>query len=339
MSLLFCDGFDNYDTLADFWDLSPGDANIRIPAAHARTGLGALQINSGGFGPGRSIPHSTDILFATNWYTDLLPGPCMSFLNTDADTGFNATVFWINVLNDGNIQAYWHPSGGGFELGRTSTPGLVVPNTFVSIACRAFCSYTAGSLKVWVNGVLVLNLVNVRTAYAALFQYYNGVRLLGPGGLPTLYHDDVYCLDCSTPPNDDFEGALRIYALPPTANAGVTWTPNAGTNWSNVSEVPPDGDTSYNSSGNVGDQDQYVYPIGGVPANCSIPFVQHELDLKVDSGSRSVGSVINGTAVQGAIGLSSGYHIYPTPYDVNPSTGVAFVPADFPVNAGPKVTA
>jgi hypothetical protein len=119
----------------------------------------------------------------------------------------------------------------------------------------------------------------------------------------------------------------------------LAWIPLTSTNWVEVSENPPDGDTSYNSSGNIGDVDQYLYPMAGVPANSQIFFITHELDMKVDSGARSVTSDVAGVPNATSYALTSNYHIYCTPYDVNPATTKAFVAADFPLKAGPKVTA
>jgi hypothetical protein len=224
----------------------------------------------------------------------------------------------------------------------TSVPGLVTFNSYNAIAIRVLMDINGnGIVQVWCNGVRVINATGLLTYGGAGLNYINMVELMGPGGNGfTCYHDDVYVLDVSAAPNNTYLGALRLYALPPTANgAPVAWTPLAGANWSEVNEVPPDGDTSYNSSGNVGDIDQYLYPLTGPPANSSIKFVQHELDMEVDSGSRSVASDVAGVVNAAATALTNGYHIYPTPYDTNPATGVAWVAGDFPLNAGPKVTA
>ncbi len=59
--------------------------------------------------------------------------------------------------------------------------------------------------------------------------------------------------------------------------------------------------------------------------------------MKVDSGARSVGSV-----VQGVLGddnaLSSGYVMYTYPHDTDPSTlGLPWAEASFPITAGQQV--
>lgn len=336
MSLIFADGFDNYTNIPDVWD-SNGDSSIRRTGV-ARTGPGCLEINSGAIGPAKIIRQVTDCLVATAWYSSIT-GNVLSLGNEGASSLQGACV--ILVCNpDGSLNVERGPSHGP-QLIATSAPGLVTFNAYNSLAMQSQVSATA-TVKVWCNGVLVLNLtgIDTRNLHNPGRTYIDAFTLWGPPASGFIcFHDDVYVLDCTDAVNNTYLNALRMYALPPTANAAVAWTPLAGTNWSEVNEVPPDGDTSYNSSSNVGDLDQYVYPLTGPPANSSILFVQHELDMEVDSGSRSVGSVANGTAVQGVIALPNGYHIYPTPYDINPATGLPWKAADFPSNFGPQVTA
>jgi hypothetical protein len=335
MALIFMDGFDHYNVIGDFWDFAGNDCSIRLNTGQSRTGIGCLQINSAAFGPRRSFPaHTTHVLCCTAWNSSGY-GEVMRFQATDLP-GFDTQVR-VTVNADGSISFNYGTTGA---LIAQTVGGLVTFGTYVSIAVEIQnFTLNTGIIKCWVNGILVLNQGGLHTQGISGCQYCNGIQLMAPGAIPTTFHDDVYVLDCSTAPNATFIGALKLYAIAPTANAAVAWTPLAGTNWSEVNEIPPDGDTSYNSSPNIGDVDQYVYPLTGVPANSAILCTQHDLDMEVDSGSRSVASDFNGVVNAAATALSSGYHIYPTPYDVNPSTGVAFVPADFPIQAGPKVTA
>jgi hypothetical protein len=336
MALIFMDGFDSYSVLTDFWDFAGIDCSIRLNLGNARTGIGCLQINSAAFGPRRGFAvHSTNCLIATNWNSSGA-GEVFRFMCMDTPDGIE-TYVRVQVNGDGSVSFLEADTG---PLQGQTAPGLVTFGTYncIAVQIKNFTLNT-GEITCWVNGVQVFHATGKHTQpNYPLNQYCNGVQLMAPGGIPTCFHDDVYVLDCSASPNNTFLGALKLYALPPTANAAVAWTPLAGTNWSEVNEVPPDGDTSYVSSPNIGDVDQYVYPLTGPPAGAAILMVQHTLDMEVDSGSRSVASDVAGVPGAG-VALSNGYHIYSTPYDVNPSTGVAFVAGDFPLQAGPKVTA
>jgi len=337
MALIFCTGFDNYSTITDFWDTPGLDTTINVGAGVPRTGRGCLQILSAAFGPLKNfLANKTHVLGCVSWRSSH-PGSVMDFVNNAAgEVGVRVTV-----QGDGSIAFGW---GNANNFIAQTAVGLVTFNSYVSIAVEVENFTTAtGIITCWVNGVQVFHQTGLKTTNTFATgspSFCNAFRLMGPGGIPTLcVLDDCYVLDCGTAPNITFLGALKLYALAPTGDVAVAWTPlGGGSNFSEVDEVPPDGDTSYVSSAAVGAVDQYAYPLTGVPAGSSIPFLQHELDMKVDAGSRSVGSDVQGVAAAG-FALTNGYHIYPTPYDVNPGTGVTFVGGDFPVAAGPKVTA
>ncbi len=341
MSLIFMDGFGHYNTaqIPDKWRAGAGaDTVINTTPGVPRTGRGCLQIRSAAFGPSQLIAQTINLLLATNWSSNS-QGFVMLLQNTNADVGFNSTCVALQCNGDQSLSVF---RGPGSTLLGTTVPGIVrLNNTYNSIAMRALISATVGTVQVWCNGVLVLTLTGVNTTCPTnpALQYANAFTLMGPGGIPNCFHADVYALDCSVAPSTTFLGALRIVAQTPTANATpIQWTPLAGSNFQQVNEIPPDGDTSYNSSNTVGQTDQYQFPGTGIPANSTIFALQHVQDMRVDSGARSVASDVQGT-IGTAYALSAGYVMYWTPYDNNPATGVPFVGADFPVNAGPSVTA
>lgn len=337
MSLLFADSFDHYLTITDKWDTAGTDCSIRLNTGVARTGIGALQINSAAFGPVKTFGHIAELLVALSWNSSV-SGYVFAFDNFDAAPGFNGQTLGLLVNIDRSVSVIRRPSSIATVLGQ-SAAGVVTFNTYNSIAMQATIA-VLGHVQVWVNGAKVLDFIanTTHTTNPALL-YSNGVTLMGPGGIPVCYIDDVYLLDCSISPNTTFLGARRIYAIVPTADVSSQWTPLSGANWTNVDEIPPDGDTSYNFSSGIGQVDQYEYTLAAVPTSSGIAAIQHCLDMKVDSGARSVASNIEGVSATGIAPLSSGYIIYPVPYDLNPATGLAWQEADFPLGAGPEVTA
>lgn len=337
MALIFCDSFDNYASQTEFWDFAGIDCAISTVPGNPRTGLGCLQVISSAFGPRKIFnANKTHVLGCLSWNsTD--PGSVMDFFNATAgEVGVR-----VRVQGDGSIRFGW----GNADNFIAATPiGLYQFGVYNSIAVEVenFTTST-GIITCWVNGVQVFQQSGLKTTNTFATgspSFCNAFRPMGPGGIPGLcLIDDLYVLDCSTGPNITFLGPLKLYSLPPTSDVSVVWTPlGGGSNFSEVDEVPPDGDTSYVSSFSVGALDQYGYPLTGVPAGAAFPFLQHELDMKVDSGARSVASDVEGIIATG-VALATGYHIYPTPYDVNPGTGLPFVAGDFPLSAGPIVTA
>jgi hypothetical protein len=337
MALIFCDGFDNYATQTEFWDFAGTDCAINTAVGAPRTGRGCLQVISSAFGPRKLFPANKTHVLGCVSINFSGAGSVMDFFNATA----GEVAVRVAVLGDGSITFGW---GNANNVVATTAIGLVAFGAYVSIAVEVENFTTAtGIITCWVNGLQVFQQSGLKTTNTLATgspSFCNAFRLMGPGGIPALaLLDDCYVLDCSTPPNDTFLGALKLYALPPTSDVSVAWTPlGGGTNFSEVDEIPPDGDTSYVSSAAPGAVDQYGYPLTGPPVGSSLVFLQHELDMKVDSGSRSVGSDVEGIAAAGEP-LTNGYKIYVTPYDVNPATGVAFVAADFPLAAGPIVTA
>lgn len=341
MSLLFCDSFDHYSVIVNKWDSGGTDCTIRSGTGVSRTGVGCLQINSAAFGPCKIVPQSTDVLVASAWYSDG-PGLVSSLGNEGIGGGGIAQQgACVELVCNGNrsLSVRRGVSAGSAVLG-TSAPGLVNFNAYNSLAMQTTVSANA-TVKVWCNGVLVLTLVGVdtRNTHNLARNYIDTVELMGPGGIPICYHDDVYVLDCTVAQNNTYLGACRIYAAVPFENsAPLDWTPLAGTNFSEVDEIPPDGDTSYVSSGTVGQIDQYHYNPTGVPVGAQIQALQHVLDMRIDSGARSVASEVAGVPALG-IALAAGYAMHTWPYDVNPATLAGWVAGDFPLPAGPNVTA
>lgn len=339
---IFKDSFDHYNTadIPNKWDTAGTDTAINITVGVPRTGRGCLQIISSATGPTKTFDQDyTNVLMGFGWYSNT-NGTIMLFQNFDADVGLNATNIALICNADRSVSVQRHPPSGGPILG-TSAAGLILFNTYNHVAMRATIA-TLGSVDVWINGVQVLALTNVNTTNPTqpTQQYMNGVTVMGPGGTPTCFIDDVFIWDCSTAPNSTFPGPLRIYADVADADVAVTWTPLVGPdNYQDTDEIPPDGDTSYVFSSTVGQVDQYRYPMANIPANSRIYSIQHVLDMKVDSGARVVASNVNGTSPEAGDALSSDYHMFTTPYDTNPATGVAWVQGDLPISAGPEVTA
>lgn len=340
MPVLFVDSFDHYDT---------ADVGLKYDAANStiinttvgvpRTGRGCAQLNNALGATKQSLGAITDMLVCMSYNPQsALSHNIMAISNFLADVGFNASCARLQKNADGSLSVFRCTVG---PLLGTTAAGLVPANGYSSIAMRSQVSQTA-NVFLWVNGVLVLTLVGVdtRNLNNPGLHYATGFQYLGEAGQTLI--DDVYCLDCSNQanPNSNFLGACRIFADVPFQNsAPIQWTPSAGANFECVDEIPPNGDTDFVSSLTVGAVDQYDYNGGSIPVGSQIPAVQHVLDMKVDSGSRSVASDALGTVNATDFALSNDYVMYTTPYDLNPATGLPWVAGDFPAAFGPAVTA
>lgn len=339
MSLVFCDSFDTYTDLTTRYDSVFSDSINR--SGVARTGVGCLSIDSAAFGPGKTIRQVTDCLIADSYWTNGAGSVFMLGNEGGGPAYQQGQCVGLVLNNDGSLSLQAGPSRGYFTWG-TSAAGVFQFSKYNSVALRTTIG-AAATMTVWCNGVVVLTLAGIdnRNLHDTSKLYVDAFALFGPpGNAFNAFHDDLYVLDCSDAVNNQYLGALRIYAAVPVADGAVQWTPSAGSaNYPNVDAIPPTG-AVYNSSATVGQVDQYSHPLpAGVPSNSQLYALQHSQDLEVDSGSRSVTSDMEGTPNAGAVALPSGYALFAWPYDINPITGLSWVAADFPLLAGPAVTA
>jgi len=235
--------------------------------------------------------------------------------------------FWDSVLLKHVLRLY----RGSTLLGTTSD-GLT-QNGWTWLSVKYVCSQTNGVVEVKLNNATVLTFTG-NTQNGAANQVHRPLIRSGSSGNWYVFNGD-FNIDnlviatglASDPPLPE----CRIFgAVVPTSNFNVQFTPNAGTNWSNVNEIPPDGDTSYNSSNTVGATDVFVCnppTLTGVIPAVKVNFRAR----KDDAGVRELAPIIRPgtTNHQGAaIEITSNYfnrgHIWQT----NPDTGQAWNPGD-----------
>lgn len=170
-----------------------------------------------------------------------------------------------------NVQAYNNTT---FDFGVSQIFGLngrpLSLNTWYYFEVDAnIVSTTQLQATVRVNGNvevsnLTLNLVGGAHFLATVWRHFT---IYGGNTGSTSDTCDLYLTSTG------FYGDGIVMLLKPTAAGNYTvWTPLAGSNWSNVNEVPPDSDTTYNSSANVGDKDSYT--MSNVPTGVIIKGVQ-----------------------------------------------------------------
>lgn len=184
-------------------------------------------------------------------------------------------------------------------------------------------SLAGGSVKVHVNQQPMLNITGQNTQNSAN-AWWDQFSIVG-----STLDDFYYCdptIGTGSNPCNDFLGDPRVYTENPTANAAVQFTPLANANWQEVSEQFFDADASYNTSGNVGDQD--LFTIGAVPTT-----ITGILGLQVtgayrkdDAGLRQMNTVLKsgGSTVVGAARtlVDTNYVYWSEQFPVNPNGSV-----------------
>lgn len=325
MSLMFCDSYDHYAVPSDKWTNGGGASNNDLTGTLSRTGIGCGVLN-GVLAPSYGIAAGLGPFYtgcAMNF--NALNGggrPC-SF------RGGGNLLCAIHLQANGSIVIESVQSG---YQSAESAPGLVAALAYAYFELSCVLTPAGGSnatvtATARINGFVVLGPVSYNVGYPTIDQIYPE----GPGGGATGYIDDFYLCNGLGTHNNGFLGAVRIYTGTPVADSTpLDWTPSTGTtHYSLVNEIPPDNGTTFVSDNVVSDQDQYLHATGSPPVGDKILAVQHCIDSNLaESGSRQVSSCINGTP-HGAATLTTTFHIYTEPYDVNPVTGIGWEITDF----------
>jgi hypothetical protein len=351
MGLLFIDSFNHYDTLTNKWDFV-GDASI-VTTSHARTGTQSMKVFGGATGPSKNLgPQQTLVT-----YTKLIQGIA---INSDGFRRDNAHLMYFSVIGesvlaqniivainlDGSISVSRGAGDGVQTLLGTSAPVFVYTtgaDEWNYLEAKWFGDTVNGSIEIRFAPpggpmAVVLSLTGINTVAYAAAPFANQVQLLADVGISfDCYMNDYYVADWSD--GSTYLGGVKIYHDMPFADGSpVQWTPLANLNYEEVNEVPPDGNASYNSSGGVGQIDQYKHNLSAVPSNSSVLAVQHIMTAKTDT-SRALSSVVEGTAHANPVYLGGDYSMFTYMYPTNPATGRSWAHADFPASFGPKVVA
>lgn len=157
---------------------------------------------------------------------------------------------------------------------------------------------------------------------------------IGPSGNQTILYCDHYVNDGTGSINNTFWGDSKVIAQVSTSNGNYTSfsVVGAGSAHAAVSEIPPDGDTSYVASNTVSARESFVFP--GVSGSIlTARAIQTVLDVRKDAaGLREIAASlrISSTDYDGStVSLSTQYIYYVEPREINPNTAVAWTTTTF----------
>jgi hypothetical protein len=160
-----------------------------------------------------------------------------------------------------------------------------------------------GSVEVKVDSNTEINATSIDIMNSAN-AYIDNMILFGNTAI--LSFDDLYLLDTTGAINNDFLGDSRIDPFFPTADSTTQWLPSAGvTNYTNVDDTAPNGDTDYVYSSTPGDID--LYDFGNMPIGTGEVFgVQVVANArKMDAGTRNLKvKVKSGATTQTSVTLT-----------------------------------
>jgi hypothetical protein len=246
MALLFMDGFDIGDPVQKGW--YPFSGSLSATATTR-------------FGTGRSM-HTTNVsglaLKAITPQAHVFVGFAFSFRNTTVAT----TDAFFALCTDGSATQHVR-----LQFVNMMTLGLYRGSTLLQSYALNFSVGTWNYFEIEATIDDTVGTCTVRLNGAQIFNFTGDTR---NGGTSTLIDtvgvggydrdiDDVYiCDDTGPAPYNTFLGEMRIYSLSPTgAGSSTQWTPDSGSNYARVNEVPYSA-ANYVQSTTSGQRDTYT---------------------------------------------------------------------------------
>ena len=335
MPIIFLEGFDTYNT-----SVTATNDNSGILANWSSTYIYDKQIVSGRYGgqafrlPSNGGVENVDRSLKTTissfsvGFDYRLPttfGSCRIMNMTDKQ-GYNS---YLSIGSTGELTV-----NCGNTIVAQSVGGVIQSNNWYFIEWSVKIHATQGQVSIFVDGFPVAQVSNINTVVSNRTSVTT--ISLSEGGRINDY-DNLYVSDEIVN-----YGPCQISTFKPNADDAGNFVPSSGTtSYNMVNESPADGDTSYITGQNVGDQQ--TFGIADLATNPpQIIAVQvSSTAKKTDSGTRAVGHVIktdSNTVVGPNIALSTGYSSLQTTFNTSPS-GSAWTKDDVNnLNIGVKVT-
>lgn len=342
MAIKVWDGFDHYNSGADFQArsgfLQYNDDGSTISFVTGRNGLQrAVKVT-------RSSVQSEvlDAVFSDRNASAFVGFACFiaegdySFSFRDSVAGANQVTVWFRTDNF-SIELWRGDStmvgGGGTRLALTAN-NVWTFQTWNFVEVWPVIDNSVGSLKVWVNGVLLASVTGADTQATAnswwdvMRTYQDHITTTG------ILIDDLYYGDTTSGPGAHPGnvplGDCHTVTLFPVGNDSVQFTPLANANWQEVSETSMDSDSSYNYDPTVGHEDRFN--AGSMPAGVSLIYGVQVTGAyrKDDAGARSVKQGVKSGATEtygSSHSLADTYNYFTDQWILDPSTAANWIVA------------
>jgi hypothetical protein len=246
----------------------------------------------------------------------------------------NGNLVTIVVSTTGSIQVMRGTSSG--TLIAESAQDVIPAQSWRHIESEVFFSATDGTVKVWVEGQLVIDEDTLNTSAAGLpcAQVAWGNEEDNVGGETNVYMKDIFLRDDQGTVNNSQIGPCTVYYRPPSSDISSGWTPSSGTSdYELLDESPPD-DAGYISADDSPPAPS-IMGMDDLPADVVAirGIISVARALKTDSGdgnlqvSLSPNGVDWDTGADNAVSTTESY--YHDVSELSPATGVAWTPTEF----------
>jgi hypothetical protein len=242
-----------------------------------------------------------------------------------------ATGLVCSFRDEASIQCDVRLSNGVLTVTRNGTvlatgTTFLLANTWYYIEFKATIN-NSGSFELRLNGVVEVSGSGVdtqSTANAYANRFYCEIA-----GVNDAYFDDLYILDSTGSTNNNFLGDVRVEALFPNGNGNSSLLDgsdgNQTDNYLLVDETPPNSDTDYVESSDVGDKDTYTYSNLTTTAGTVYGVQIVSWSRKTDAGARSIRQIarVSGSEADSPsdIELSTSYRYFSEIRETKPGGG------------------
>lgn len=328
MSLLFQDGFDNYNTLSQKYVVI-GSPTIDSTGGRFLGGAYKITTNNWYIRVGVTLGDVFIVNFAVK-ATTLPTNAARPVDLVQFHDGSNGQVA-LRLYDTGQVKLE-RLTGSGF----VNVSGTVLATSATSLLVNNWYAFevkitiaNSGACTVKMDGATVITFSGdtqaTGNAQADTIMFGFGEDA---GGATVLW-DDIIIMDDAGSAMNDFIGDKRIYTLYPTAEGNYSaWTPSTGSdNSALVDETPPNDDTDYVMSNNVGDKDTYVLqdlPSGVTGISAVVVNIRARKD---DASTRTLKAKVRSNSVDAAgsnFNLGSSYANFSSPFYLNPDGSVAW---------------
>ena len=259
MSLVFFDGFDQYDANSDLFNFggwtgsyNGGASSFSSTVRSGATGKCAV-FSANSLGIYVTLPEQAAktvyVGVSINLSSLTVGNPVLSVMT--AGDGYQATV----ILTSGNVLSVYR--GGGSTLLASGSIALSA-GVWYYVELKALVADASGILEVKINGTTVATYTGDTQSQGT--NTFTRVAIGGLNSGQACSFDDFYILNSDGSVNNTYLGEQRVEIITPTSDSTVAWTRNTGaTNFSAVDDLigAPDDDTTYVSSSTSTQKDEY----------------------------------------------------------------------------------
>jgi hypothetical protein len=177
-------------------------------------------------------------------------------------------LIWVQSTN--TLELYI--AGSLVASVSAATVGFGSTDTWYHLGLTFKAHASSGYISVYLNGTLILTYTG-NTGTAGIVACYFGGRNSSIGGAGSawsnyLYVDDFYIDDTSGEADSAPSGRRFLYSAVNGAGQNAQFTPvGSGSNYQNVDDATPDGDTTYNRAQSSGLRDTFTTANITLPAN------------------------------------------------------------------------